>query len=156
MAGGGLKLLMVCTGNICRSPTAQAVMQQKLVLRGLVDWQVDSAGVSGFHVGEPADRRSRAAAQRRGYDLSAIRARQVVARDFFRFDWILAMDQGHLQALQAQLPVNATAQLALMLAPVGTQWGRDVPDPYYGGEAGFEKVLDMLQAASAAWIDRLA
>ncbi len=135
-----MKVLFVCTGNICRSPTAEAVLR-KLSLDEKVELHVESCGTHDYHVGEPPDERSQHHARRRGYDLSAQRARQVSKRDFEEFDLILAMDRGHLRLLERQCPAQHRSKLRLFLADA------DVPDPYYGGAAGFEQVLDLVEAA---------
>jgi protein-tyrosine phosphatase len=135
-------VLFVCTGNICRSPTAEAVLRH-LAKQAGVELQVESAGTGGWHVGRPPDERAQHHARGRGYDLSAQRARQVARRDFEVFDHIVALDRGHLAALQAQCPTRHRAKLRLLVP------GGDVPDPYYGGAEGFERVLDMVEAACA-------
>lgn len=145
-----MKVLFVCLGNICRSPTAEGVFRNRLRAAGLEDRvQVDSAGTGDWHVGKAPDGRTRQAAQRRGYDLSALRARQVEAADFQRFDLILAMDQSNLRNLQALRPANARADLDLYLRRFDLALD-EVPDPYYGGEDGFEQVLDLIEQASDA------
>lgn len=133
-------VLFVCTGNICRSPTAEGVLRQ-LALQKRIDIHVASAGLGDWHVGQAPDERAQRHAKSRGYDLSAQRARQVRARDFEEFDLVVAMDSGHLRALQQHCPRRHQGKLR-MLAD-----GRDVPDPYYGGPEGFEQVLDLVEAA---------
>ncbi|RMH86499.1 low molecular weight phosphotyrosine protein phosphatase [Pseudomonas sp. AOB-7] len=150
-----MKVLFVCLGNICRSPTAEGVLRHKLRAAGLEDRvQVDSAGTGDWHVGKAPDSRTRIAAQRRGYDLSALRARQVEAADFQRFDLILAMDQSNLRNLQALRPAGAQADLDLYLRRYELALD-DVPDPYYGGEDGFEQVLDLIEQASEALLTEI-
>lgn len=145
-----MKVLFVCLGNICRSPTAEGVFRHKLRAAGLEDRvQVDSAGTGGWHVGKAPDSRTRQAALRRGYDLSAQRARQVEVDDFQRFDLILAMDQSNLRNLKALRPADARADLDLYLRRFELALD-EVPDPYYGGEDGFEQVLDLIEQASDA------
>ncbi|CAE6910510.1 low molecular weight protein-tyrosine-phosphatase [Ectopseudomonas khazarica] len=145
-----MKVLFVCLGNICRSPTAEGVFRHKLRAAGLEGQvQVDSAGTGDWHVGKAPDSRTRQAAQRRGYDLSAQRARQVEVADFQRFDLILAMDQSNLRNLQALRPAGARADLDLYLRRFDLALD-EVPDPYYGGEDGFEQVLDLIEQASDA------
>lgn len=146
--GARLSVLMVCTGNICRSPTAEGVLQHQLRALG-VDSQVrvDSAGIQAWHAGEAPDPRSQAHARRRGYDLSAQRARAVQALDFEQVDLILAMDRGHLRTLEQRCPVHLRHKLGLLLDYAPGLAGRDVPDPYYGGADGFEQVLDLVEAA---------
>ncbi|WP_341704855.1 low molecular weight protein-tyrosine-phosphatase [Ferrovibrio sp.] len=143
-------VLMVCTGNICRSPTADGLLRHALHEAGLQDLVlVDSAGTHGYHVGEPPDPRSVATARQYGVDLAPLRARKVAADDFTRFDRILAMDQGHLQILQKLCPQPEHSRLKLYL-DYAPRFGREVPDPYYGGPEGFEAVWQMCMAATAA------
>jgi protein-tyrosine phosphatase len=145
-----MKVLFVCLGNICRSPTAEGVFRHKLRAAGLEDRvQVDSAGTGDWHVGKAPDSRTRQAALRCGYDLSAQRARQVEVADFQRFDLILAMDQSNLRNLKAMRPTDARADLDLYLRRFELALD-EVPDPYYGGEDGFEQVLDLIEQASDA------
>ncbi|MFZ3185445.1 MAG: low molecular weight protein-tyrosine-phosphatase [Pseudomonas sp.] len=142
-----MQVLFVCLGNICRSPTAEGVLRHKLAAAGLQELvTVDSAGTSDWHVGKPVDSRTRLAAQRRGYDLSALRGRQVSAADFARFELIFAMDHNNLQHLQALQPAAGIAQLDLFLRRYGLPTD-EVPDPYHRGEEGFELVLDLLEQA---------
>ena len=150
-------VLVVCTGNICRSPTAEGVLREKAKQRGLDRaLRVASAGTHDYHVGESPDGRSMKHATKRGYDLSRQRARQVAERDFRDFDYILAMDGGHLRLLHAIAPKDATAKVAMFLERSATWKGLDVPDPYYGGPEGFERVLDMVEEAADRWLDLLA
>src|SRR5262245_43958781 len=137
-----MKVLFVCTGNICRSPTAEAVLRQ-MAFKNQVQVLVESCGTHDYHVGEPPDERTQAHARKRGYDLSAQRARQLAKDDFEKFDLILAMDRGHLRLLERRCPERHRPKLRLFLGD------RDVPDPYYGGAAGFEEVLDLVEAACA-------
>ena len=132
-------ILFVCTGNICRSPTAEGVFRSLCKKAGF-DLRIESAGLGDWHVGDPPDERAQQHARNRGYDLSAQRARQVRPSDFDDFDLILAMDSGHLRALQAMALPRHHAKIRLFVA------GRDVPDPYYGGPDGFEHVLDLVEA----------
>ncbi|GLK89478.1 low molecular weight protein-tyrosine-phosphatase [Pseudomonas turukhanskensis] len=150
-----MRVLFVCLGNICRSPSAEGVFRQQLLqagLDGLVD--VDSAGTGPWHVGKPADSRATAAALQRGYDLSALRGRQVSRADFDRFDLILAMDHSNFADLKALQPANSRAELDLYLRRY--QLDEDeVPDPYYGGADGFEHVLDLLENAGAQLLNEV-
>lgn len=143
-----MRILFVCLGNICRSPTAEGVFRQRVREAGLEQRVlVDSAGTGDWHVGKAPDNRTRRAALRRGYDLSGQRARQVCREDFSRFDLILAMDRANLGDLRALRPQGASAELDLYLRRYAVE--RDeVPDPYYGGEDGFEQVLDLIEQAS--------
>ena len=142
-----MRVLFVCLGNICRSPTAEGVLRQKLRAAGLAERiEVASAGTGNWHVGKPPDARSQRAAKRRGYDLSAQRAQQVTAMDFNRYDLILAMDQSNLRDLKALQPAGALAELDLFLRRyAGVK--DEVPDPYYDGDHGFEEVLDLVERA---------
>lgn len=134
-----VKVLFVCTGNICRSPTAHAVFRHMAKEAG-ISVIVESAGTHAYHVGQPSDRRSSAVAKLRGYDMSDIRARQVRHSDFEEFDLILCMDQGHVLTLQRHAPSHLHHKIKLFDA-------RDVGDPYYGGDQGFEDVLDQIEHA---------
>ena len=143
------RVLMVCLGNICRSPTAEGVLRHLAAKEapGLA-LEVDSAGTADYHIGAPPDARSQRAALRRGIDIGSLRARQVVADDFARFDLILAMDAENLRELQALQPRNSRAALKRFLDYAPEMEVRDVPDPYYGKPAAFEKVLDLTTAAA--------
>lgn len=150
------RVLFVCLGNICRSPTAQGVFASQLQASALQhEVSIDSAGTGGYHTGEPPDQRATAAALKRGYDLRMQRARAVADEDFEQFDLILAMDQSNLDNLLARAPANARARIGLLM-DYAPDWPREVPDPYFGGEAGFEQVLDMLEAASRGLLEDLA
>lgn len=144
------RVLMVCLGNICRSPTAEGVLRAKLEAAGLGEAvSVDSAGTSGYHAGEKPDARAIRHAEQRGYALSALRARQVGAEDFRRFDLILAMDDENLRELRRLRPEDATAELMLLLDhatdPQRPRGNGRVPDPYYGPAGGFDHVLDLIE-----------
>jgi protein-tyrosine phosphatase len=142
-----MRILFVCLGNICRSPTAEGVLRHLLAAEApQLEIDVDSAGTGDYHIGEPPDLRSQRAALRRGIDLSGLRARQVVPADFARFDLILAMDRQNLRALQETRPSGSKTELALFL-DYAHQPGNDVPDPYRGSGDDFERVLDLITAA---------
>ncbi|MCB5195053.1 low molecular weight protein-tyrosine-phosphatase [Deefgea salmonis] len=142
------KVLMVCTGNICRSPTADGVLRHQVLAQHLAGHiEVDSAGTQSYHVGEAPDRRAQKHALRRGYDLSALRARQVSAMDFAEYDLILAMDNSHLAYLKQHCPAAHQHKLRLFMSFATQSSEREVPDPYYGGDAGFELVLDLIEDA---------
>jgi protein-tyrosine phosphatase len=151
-----VSVLMVCTGNICRSPTAEGALRHLAKARGLADRvRIASAGTHDYHVGEAPDPRSMQHASKRGYDLSLQRAMQVAKAHFEEFDYILAMDRGHLRILKQMQRQGARARLGLFLEASGKWKDGDVPDPYYGGDAGFEQVLDMVEEAGARWLDRI-
>jgi len=144
-------VLFVCMGNICRSPTAEGVFRKVADEDGvLARFEIDSAGTIAHHEGEPPDRRSAAAARRRGVDLSAQRARQVREDDFARFDHILAMDKDNLADLERSCPDEHRHKVRLFLPLADGLDTDEVPDPYYGGANGFEHVLDLVEAASRA------
>jgi protein-tyrosine phosphatase len=150
-----MRVLFVCLGNICRSPTAEGILRHKLREAGLQGRiEVDSAGTGDWHVGKAADSRTRQAAQQRGYDLSALRGRQVKAADFQAFDLILAMDSSNLAHLEGLRPAASAAELDLFLRRYQLALD-EVPDPYYGGEEGFEQVLDLLEQACDALLVEL-
>lgn len=143
-------VLFVCMGNICRSPTAQGVFRKLLQAEGIEDIiGSDSAGTHAYHVGEPPDRRARETALRRGIDLSDLRARRVEPEDFSRFEYVLAMDQDNYHSLSGICPPGSERKLMLFMDFAPHLRTREVPDPYYGGESGFERVFDMVDAASA-------
>jgi len=143
-------------GNICRSPTAEGVVRAHLERAGLADEvELDSAGTHGYHIGKAPDERARNAAATRGYDLSALRARRVSDFDFARFDRILAMDRDNLEMLRQACPGEHRHKIRLFLEYARNFAEREVPDPYYGGAAGFEHVLDMVEDAAAGLIESL-
>ena len=145
-----MRVLFVCTGNICRSPTAAGVFAHFVRQAGLhAAIEVESAGTHDYHAGNPPDARAQEHALKRGYDLSALRARQVRKRDFAEFDHIVAMDRGHLELLERNCPPEHLPKLRLLIR------GRDVPDPYYGGAEGFERVLDLVEAGCLALLSEI-
>ncbi len=159
-----IKVLFVCLGNICRSPSAEAVFQ------GLVDdrayselIKVDSCGTAAYHVGEPPDPRSILAAEARGYEISHLRARQFTSNDFFNFDYILCMDNSNLSNVLDQQPLEESDKRQGKLAEVsllldffdGGESGLEVPDPYYGGDRGFDQVLDLIETAGKNLLDHI-
>ncbi|WP_422101760.1 low molecular weight protein-tyrosine-phosphatase [Vreelandella sp.] len=149
------RVLFVCLGNICRSPTAEGVFQQALNHAGLSQRvSIDSCGVGDWHIGKAPDARAQAAALRRGVDISHLRARQLTASDFLEFDYVLGMDRDNLAAMQSLQPADSQTKVGLFLAYAGLP-DTDVPDPYYGGDEGFEQVLDMIEQASAGLIEEL-
>lgn len=148
-------VLFVCMGNICRSPTAEGVFRHYVLQAGLGDTvEVDSAGTHAYHVKEPPDRRARAAAERRGISLDNISARRVRAEDFEQFDFILAMDRDNLALLIDQADAEHHDKIKLFLEFSAAQES-EVPDPYYGGAAGFERVLDLIEDASRGLLETL-
>jgi protein-tyrosine phosphatase len=143
-----MRILFVCMGNICRSPTAAAVMRHALAKRvPSLDIEVDSAGTHDYHAGAAPDRRALAAAARRGMDMSQLRARRVDDADFERYDLILAMDEENLAELRRRAPPVHRDRLRLVMEFAASAPARVVPDPYYGGAQGFEEVLDLLEEA---------
>jgi protein-tyrosine phosphatase len=151
-----MKILFVCLGNICRSPTAEAVFRA-IAAREAHDLTIDadSAGTAGYHVDAPPDERSQRAARRRGYDLSALRARVIVPHDFERFDLILAMDRENLSVLRRRAPREYHNRIRLFLEFAPELGTSEVPDPYYGGPNGFEEVLDLIEDATRALLAHL-
>lgn len=141
-----MKIVFVCTGNICRSPTAEGVARHLIREAGMSHLiTVDSAGTHGTHAGEAPDPRTRQAALKRGYDLSALRARKLDALDYNRFDLLLAMDRGHLEIMRRHCPAIYRHRLALFMSFAPEAEFDEVPDPYYGGPRGFDFVLDMCE-----------
>jgi protein-tyrosine phosphatase len=155
MTSVSTSILFVCMGNICRSPTAEGVFRYHAEQAGLIErLHIDSAGTHAYHVGEPADHRARAAAERRGISLEGIFARRVSTDDYERFDYILAMDEDNLARLRRNSPEEHLRKLRLFLEFSETH-EREVPDPYYGGAAGFEYVLDLVEDASRGLLETL-
>jgi protein-tyrosine phosphatase len=147
-------VLFVCMGNICRSPTAEGVFRKLVQDEGLADWfEIDSAGTHAYHIGNPPDERAQKAALSRGVDLADIRARQVCHADFESFDFILVMDRQNLDTLSFVCPRTHSHKLKLFLEYVPGLKSLEVPDPYYGGQKGFEQVLDLVERASAGFLN---
>ncbi len=151
-----VKVLFVCMGNICRSPTAHGLFEALVERRGLADViEVDSAGTHAYHLGKPPDPRSQHTAQRRGLDISRQRARRAVPDDFVEFDYLLAMDQENYHALCAICPEGMEHKLQLLMDYAPHLKMREVPDPYCGGPQGFEKVFDMVEAAVEGLLEEI-
>lgn len=150
------RVLFVCLGNICRSPTAEAVFRDKVFKAGLQDsFYIDSAGTGDWHIGRSPDPRAQQHAAESGYDLSALIARQVNGADFVGFDYILAMDQQNLMDLKAMQPVEFQGQLSLLLDYDSSSELREVPDPYYGGSEGFRQVIQLIEGACDSFIEEV-
>jgi len=153
------KVLFVCMGNICRSPTAHGVMQHKINQRGLnAKIEIDSAGTHAYHVGEKSDIRSRQLASSKGIDMEAIRARKISITDYDEFNYILAMDDDNLELLRYYAPSDHSAKIGLFLdyaRNAGTVSENLVPDPYYGGDAGFEHVFSLVDKGCDALLEEL-
>lgn len=151
-----ISVLFVCMGNICRSPTAQGVFRALVEGEGLEQRiQTDSAGTIAYHVGEPPDRRARETADKRGIDLNDLRARKVVAEDFERFDYVLAMDEDNYRDLLEICPPGMEERLHLFMDFAPQLAEKEVPDPYYGGVAGFDRVFNLVEDASRGLLDHI-
>ena len=151
-----ISVLFVCIGNICRSPTAEGVFRKHVSDADLIERiVVDSAGTHAYHTGEPADRRAQAAAEQRGFSLAGSRARPVTDDDYERFDYILAMDEDNLRVLMERAPAPRRNRVRLFLEFAESHYESEVPDPYYGGTAGFERVLDLVEEASRGLLETL-
>jgi len=157
-----VRVLFVCLGNICRSPTAEGVFRHKVKQAGLADKiEMDSAGTAAYHLGNPPDSRSQRAAKKRDIDLADLTARQVSSEDFFNFDYVLAADQQNLAILKNRLAEVShgepppKAKVQLFLDYLGQGRGKEIPDPYYGGAEGFEEVLDLCEQASDQLLDTI-
>lgn len=150
------RVLFVCMGNICRSPTVEGVFRHLVEMRGLTrEIEIDSAGTHDYHVGDPPDRRAVVAAARAGYDLSRLRGRQVSLDDFRKFDYVLAMDMENLMLLQRQCPPEHRAKLGLFMSYAKNHREREVPDPYYGNAEGFQIVLRMAEDAAEGLLEEI-
>ncbi|EGR1557913.1 protein-tyrosine-phosphatase [Vibrio parahaemolyticus] len=147
------KILVVCMGNICRSPTGEAVLRAKAEELG-VDVDIDSAGTIGYHTGNTPDTRAMAAGKQRGYSFKGMRARQVSVQDFEDFDLVLAADKANLADLLDICPAEHRHKVSLFLSHSNSSYD-EIPDPYYGGDDGFELVLDLIEEASVAVLQKL-
>ncbi len=151
-----MKVLFVCMGNICRSPTAEGVFREVVRARAPeLDIEIDSAGTHDYHVGDPPDSRAIAAARRRGIDLTRLRARRVEEADFARFDLIVAMDRLNQATLLDRSPAAYRERIRLMTEFAPGSAVEDIPDPYYGGATGFEQVLDLVEEAATGLLDEV-
>ena len=154
-----IKVLFICMGNICRSPTADGVFKSIVESQGLANRiQVDSAGTHGYHIGNSPDQRAQATASKHGIDLSSLTARKVTEQDFYDFDYIIAMDQDNLRNLQdVQQHLTSSSEASLhLLMEFSSKWNNsEVPDPYYGGDNGFEEVFQMIKNASEGLFDKI-
>lgn len=151
-----IKVLFVCTGNICRSPSAEGVFRHYVAQAGLSDQiKTDSAGTHDYHVGDIPDPRAQNAAAKRGYDISTLRGRQVIRRDFVEYDYVLAMDQLNMRHLAPLCPPEHAHKLRLFMEFAYEATTREVPDPYYGTPRDFESVLDLLEAAAEGLLDHV-
>jgi protein-tyrosine phosphatase len=151
-----VRVLFVCLGNICRSPTAEVIVRERLARAGLDQVvELDSAGTGSWHIGKAPDTRAQRAGAERGYSMEGLRARQVGPDDFHHFDYVLAMDEANLADLEMKRPAHARADLRLFLDFLPQGGVRDVPDPYYGGEQGFAHVLDLVEGAADGLIEHL-
>ncbi|MGN7917323.1 low molecular weight protein-tyrosine-phosphatase [Lysobacter sp. 22409] len=151
-----MRLLIVCLGNICRSPVAEGVLRARIETSSVAGRvELDSAGTGDWHVGEPPDRRSIANAAEHGVDISGLRARQLAASDYTHFDWLLCADRANLRDVRARAPRGARARTALLLDWCGLETEGEVPDPYTGGPAQFEHVFQLLDRAADGAIARL-
>lgn len=151
-----LHVLMICMGNICRSPTAHGVLRERLRRRGLqAHIVVDSAGTHGYHVGQPPDPRAQAHARARGYDLSDLRARRLTVQDCERHDWLLVMDAANEAVVRSLCPPPHQHKIHRLARFARRHAVHEVPDPYYGGPEGFERVLDLVEDAVEGWLDHV-
>ena len=156
MGGQVVKILFVCMGNICRSPTAHGVFRDLVERHGLSDQVViDSAGTHAYHVGSPPDRRAQETALRRGVNLSDVEARHVETEDFERFDYVIAMDQDNYMSLSKKCPDAHVNKIYMLMDFAPSSRTREVPDPYYGGASGFERVFDLVQSASEGLVEEI-
>jgi len=149
-----VRVLFVCLGNICRSPTAEGVFRKLVQEQGLAQQiEIDSAGTHAYHVGAPPDARAQQAARRRGIDLSGLRGRQATARDIEQFDYVLAMDRENYENLLDICPNGLESKIRLFMEFAPARSEKEVPDPYFGGPAGFDRVLDMIEDAATGLLE---
>lgn len=152
-----IRVLFVCMGNICRSPTAHGVFRHLVEEAGLAHRiEIDSAGTHAYHLGEPPDDRARKTALSRGIDIGDLRARRAAPEDFQAFDYVLAMDQDNYHSLSRICPAGMERKLLLFMDYAPEYRVREVPDPYYGGQRGFDQVLDMVEAAARGLLDEIS
>lgn len=151
-----VRVLFVCLGNICRSPTAEGVFRKLVESEGLIKHiEIDSAGTHAYHVGEPPDPRAQEAASRRGIDLSTLKGRKAVSRDIEEFDYVLAMDNENFHNLLSICPSGLEEKVSLFMSYASLRPEEEVPDPYFGGAGGFDRVLDMVEEASLGLLDNI-
>jgi len=151
-----IKVLFVCLGNICRSPTAHGIFREKVEQAGMsAIVEIESAGTSGWHIGEPPDKRTQAAALAKGYDLSDLKGRAFSASDFSYYDYILAMDEENLRSMQQLKPADYSGHLGLFLDFSGQDAYREVPDPYYGGNQGFQTVINLVEEGCSGLLEHI-
>jgi protein-tyrosine phosphatase len=149
-----VKVLFVCLGNICRSPTAEGVFRKLVQEQNLArQIEIDSAGTHAYHVGEPPDERAQDAALRRGVDISGLRGRKAIAADMRTFDYVLAMDNENFENLRAICPAGLESKIRLFLEFAPNRPEKEVPDPYFGGAGGFDRVLDMIEEAALGLLE---
>ena len=147
------RVLFVCLGNICRSPTAQAIFEKRIVEHGLEDFfRIDSCGTGSWHIGKMPDSRAMEAAAKRGYSLNHIRARKMQIKDFDDFDYFVAMDRENLKEIERLCPEKFRGNVVLFSSFIKNSKLVDVPDPYYGGERGFDEVIDMIELGSSDFL----
>jgi len=151
-----VRVLFVCLGNICRSPTAEGVFRKLVQEQNLArQIEIDSAGTHAYHVGEPPDERAQAAALRRGIDISGLRGRKAIAADIRTFDYVLAMDNENYENLRAICPTGLESKIRLFLEFAPSRPENEVPDPYFGGTGGFDRVLDMIEEAALGLLEHI-
>ena len=152
-----IRVMFVCTGNICRSPTAEGILRRMAADRGLsAEIESRSCGIIAYHTGESPDARAAALAASRGYDLSGQRASQIKHADFHECDYLLAMDKSHLDAMRAMAPAGTEAKISLLLDHLPDSATAEVPDPYYGGGAGFNQAFELIETGIAAFLNKIS